>query len=348
LSDADLRGYIAGDLPPAEMLSTSDHLSACASCRQLADEMVAAGAESLRALQSFGSHLADDELQRAARDELEPGTAAALRAHLRSCAVCADQVKDLVEWTRESAPPRESTRSQWFYYAAAAVVLLALLVPATRWLSTSPPDRPIGGSLAGLESLPPGDRDRVRAALANGVAEPPAFLSDLSGRREALMGDPPATTFQPRAPIATAVLTDRPMFEWTALAGADSYRVSIFDEGLREVSGSPELRGTTWQSVEPLVRGHSYSWQVTARMGDRLIVTPTPPAPQARFRILEGDVATRLEQVARDYPTSDVLLGILFAQAGVRTEAERHLRRVAASDQYSDVARKSLERLSSF
>jgi hypothetical protein len=355
LTDADLRGYVAGDLAPDELLTADDHLATCGPCREKARGMAAAAVDSLRELKSFGSHLSDDELQGAARGRLDPGTAAAIQAHLRECTVCADQVDDLREWAHTSTRPR------FMYYAAAAVVLLALLIPAVRWWSTSPAGIAVDGSLAGLDSLPPADRDRVRAAIANGAAEPPPFLRDLGGRQDVLMGQPPngfgpargtlspGLAFLPRAPIGTAILTDRPVFEWTAVAGADWYAVSVFDDELRLVGRSPELGATTttWQSTEPLARGRTYAWQVTVRIdADRVLVGPMPPSPQARFRVLEADRVAVLEQVARANPTAHLLLGILYAQAGVRSEAERHLRNVPESDQYAGVAGRTLDRLS--
>jgi hypothetical protein len=361
LTDTDIQSYVTGDLAPAELLATDDHLAVCAPCREKAQRMLASGVDSLRDLQSFGAHLSDEDVQRAAREALEPGRAAAIRAHLRDCALCADQVNDLREWAQPSP------KSRFVYYAAAAVVLLALLIPAARWLSTSPSDRPSDGSLAGLDSLPPADRDRVRAALANGAAEPPAFLRDLGGRQEVLMGQPPppdtagsgpvrvplptGQAFNLLAPIGTAILTDRPLFEWTAVAGAMWYRIGVFDDELRPVGESPELgpTTTTWQSTEPLARGRTYAWQVIVSIGgDRGFIGPMPPAPQARFRVLDADAAARLEQAARDHPTSHLLLGILYTEAGVRAEAERRLRSVPESDQYADVARRSLDRLNSF
>ena len=78
MTDADVRRYVNGDLAPGELLSTDDHLAMCAACRGKAESLLAAGADSLRELKSFGSHLSDDELQRAASDELDPQTAAAV------------------------------------------------------------------------------------------------------------------------------------------------------------------------------------------------------------------------------------------------------------------------------
>jgi hypothetical protein len=181
--------------------------------------------------------------------------------------------------------------------------------------------------------------------LRAGVAEPPADLADLGGGPEALMGAASGAPFRLIGPLATVTVSERPAFRWEPLAGAEAYEVSIFDDALRPVARSPSLERTDWTPDEPLSRGRTYLWQVTARHGAESVTAPAPPAPAARFRVLDGATARRLETASRDHPGSHLLLGILYGQAGAREEAIAHLARVPPDDPYFETARRTQERL---
>jgi hypothetical protein len=229
--------------------------------------------------------------------------------------------------------------------AAAALVLLLLTPLALRWW------KPAGGissdaaSLAGLESLAAAEQRAIRLALQAGAAEPPARLADLKARPEVLMGHVPEGSFRPLEPLGTVVVTDRPRFRWQPLAGAESYTVSVFDEAARRVAESPALHDTSWMPSEPLERGRVLVWQVRARSGAESLTAPVPPDPPARFRVLEVEPAQLLERVAREHPSSHLLLGLLYAQAGARAEADRHLGLVESPDPHAEVARRTRELL---
>lgn len=336
LTDAEVEGYARRALGPADLLAVDDHIVSCATCRGRAAAIadLAGGLASLRDALVDGAHVSDDQVQELAGRAQADGPMA---AHLRACPTCAREVEDLRAWTRRRSAPRRS-----FYYAAAAAVLLVVAVPTVLWRS-SRSDQP--ASLAGLESLRPEEHSLVRAALQQGAAEPPALLAELEGRRETLMGGTTGETFGLVEPLFTIVPSDRPTFRWAPLAGADDYTVAVHDETLRPVVESPPLGQTAWTPEAALPRGATYVWQVTARRGGRSITAPAPPAPLARFRVLEEGAATRLQEIARDHPESYLLLGILYAQAGARAEAEKHLRNVGPADPNAAVARRTLDRL---
>jgi hypothetical protein len=60
---------------------------------------------------------------------------------------------------------------------------------------------------------------------------------------------------------------------------------------------------------------------------------------------MDASTAAMLERVSRAEPESHLLLGILFAHAGARAEAEAHLRQVPPTDAYAAVSQRTLERL---
>jgi hypothetical protein len=198
----------------------------------------------------------------------------------------------------------------------------------------------------GLEQLPPIEQSKVEAALGNGAAELPPSVAGMSSRSEALMGERSAeTSFSLAEPLHTATLSDRPLFRWEPFPGADEYTVGVSDENLQAVAGPVTVSGTTWAPDIRFSRDRAYVWQVTARRGNESVTSPAPPAPPARFRVLDEATADLLERISRAAPDSHLLLGILYTQAGARHEAEAHLRQVPQTDPYASVAARTLERL---
>jgi hypothetical protein len=220
--------------------------------------------------------------------------------------------------------------------AAAAVLIVAVGPRITPRFSK--------GAIAGLDALAAEDRQRVEAALAAGVAEPPD-LAELRGQGGVLMGGSPAPRFGLGEPVATVVASDRPTFRWRPLAGAADYTVVIADEGLQPVARSEAVTSTSWTPRDRLPRGRVYLWQVTARQGDTSVTAPAPDQPPARFRVLDERTAALLDRVARERPDAHLLLGLLYAQAGVIAEAAAHLRQVPDADPHAATARRTLERL---
>jgi hypothetical protein len=200
--------------------------------------------------------------------------------------------------------------------------------------------------LPGFAALAPAEQQQVRTALAAGVATPPPLVAELAGRPDVLMGpSPPSGPFALVSPLGTAVVLDRPRFEWEPLAGADAYEVTVADELLRPVASSGALTATSWTPAEPLPRGRTYVWQVSARRGDTTVVVPEAPAPVARFRVLDPAAAARVDGLRASHPGSHLLLGIVLLQTGAIDEARRELAAVPVSDPHAAVARRTLEEI---
>lgn len=337
-SDSQIERYARRTLGPAELLEVDDHLAACESCRARAAGL-AGTADAVSglggALLPAGSHLGDEQVAAFVDGSLDARRRSDVQAHLRACADCAREVGELETWARPRRRPRWGV-----YAAAAAAVLLVVLVPvASRWRSVP--------AVAGLAALSPDQQQHVRAALEAGMAEPPALLAELGGSPEALMGASPGAAFRLIDPLATVTVSDRPAFRWEARPGTDTYTVAIFDAAMRPVQESAAIAGTSWVPAQPLPRGATYAWQVTAGHGDQSVTAPVPPDPMAKFRVLDAETAAGLRRVARDQPDAHLLLGILYAQAGARAEADQQLAQVPPGDRYFDVARRTRERLGS-
>jgi len=201
------------------------------------------------------------------------------------------------------------------------------------------------GVVAGVA---PSFQQTVKQTLATERIEMPPLLSALIGKSGTLMG--PAAEGHPFAligPIGTVVMSDRPTFRWRALGGADSYVVKIYDADFNEVAGSQQLSGTTragtvWTTTRSLERGRTYSWQVTARVRDREVVSPVRPAPEAKFMVLDQAKTNELAKAKSDSAGSHLTLGILYAQAGLLDDAEREFQALLRANPQSAMAQKLL------
>ena len=119
----------------------------------------------------------------------------------------------------------------------------------------------------------------------------------------------------------------------------------MFDAEFHEIDSSGRMRETRWTPVRPLPRGALYQWQVTAYRGDRQEKTPTPPAADAKFRVLDANMAARIEAVRAARPPSHLLAAQLCARAGLREEARKEAGLLAAANPDSAVARQWLDSL---
>jgi hypothetical protein len=200
------------------------------------------------------------------------------------------------------------------------------------------------GHLTGIPSLSASLRDVVGAALRRGSVDPPQGMTALR---------PPSTTFmggsaRPAAlavvsPVGIMVRSDSPLLRWTRLAGAKEYTVSILDQDLVQVAGSPPLHENEWRPPAPLPRDQIYTWQVAARSAGGRVLAPQPPSPEARFRVLSAAEAAALDDAIRSANGSRLATGVLLARAGVLDEAEAEFVALAADNPRSPEARLLLE-----
>jgi hypothetical protein len=96
---------------------------------------------------------------------------------------------------------------------------------------------------------------------------------------------------------------------------------------------------------EPLKRGEVYLWQVKAIKDGRTVVTPSPPAPSAKFLVLGRAESDELSRARRDYGSSHLTLGLLYARSGLLDDAERELRALQRINPNSELARQLLKQI---
>ncbi len=199
------------------------------------------------------------------------------------------------------------------------------------------------GKLSGVDNMPPAYQRMVKEALTTQRVEKSSLLAGLNRPASSLMGsDEEGNQFSVTEPVGKVILSDRPTFRWSHLAGATGYVVEVYDEQFNLAAASSQLTDNSWKAPQPLTRGRVYSWQVKAMKDGRVFVSPRPPAPQAKFRILDRAQASELAQARRIYASSHLTLGLVYAQAGLLDEAEQELLALQKNNPNSAIVRRWL------
>ncbi len=200
------------------------------------------------------------------------------------------------------------------------------------------------GKLTGADDLPIEYQSMLKDALTGRRIERSSQLKGLSRPPSSLMsGDKQRNELFVIEPVGKVLMTDRPTFRWSPMEGA-TFVVEIYDSRFNLVDTSPQLTEHSWASAA-LARGKVYAWQVKATKDGQEFTSPRPPAPQARFRILDQAKASELARAKRDYSSSHLALGLLYAEAGLLKEAEQELRALQKANPDSKIARNLLSQI---
>jgi predicted anti-sigma-YlaC factor YlaD len=197
------------------------------------------------------------------------------------------------------------------------------------------------GRLITHQPLPPAYERMIKRALTTGRVETPNIVG-LNVKTGSLMGGGENAPFQLLEPIAKVIESNQPVFRWQPLAGATSYTLTVYNADFNRVKTSPLLTGTEWRPPQPLPRGAIYSWQVKASKDGQEVIVPEPPAPEAKFKVLERARAEELAQARQQFASSHLTLGLLYARAGMQDEAAKELQSLLDANQGSPLARKLL------
>ena len=144
-------------------------------------------------------------------------------------------------------------------------------------------------------------------------------------------------------PVGIVIETDRPVFRWSKLDGATGYTVAVYDSHITRIAASDVLTATEWQAPSALPRGEILVWQVRAIKDGKEVVAPPPAGGRARFKVLEQSRVDEIARAKRDYPNSHLIMGVVFAEAGLREEARREFAELLKANSQSPVARKLLQ-----
>jgi hypothetical protein len=209
-------------------------------------------------------------------------------------------------------------------------------------------DKPMPEQLAATANsekhgLGPQEKEIERALIAKNLVMPIAIEMLDRTPSIAVRGNPASIqSFAIVRPFATATSNEPPTFSWTALNGATSYRVSVFDANLHLIETSKPLNETQWMMPDHLQPGIVYTWTVIALKDGQEIVAPAPPA-RAEFKILGKSEMSKLNRRV-NRTASHAARGVLYAKAGLLDEAEKEFR-THLSRQPSDERVKRLLRI---
>lgn len=181
-----------------------------------------------------------------------------------------------------------------------------------------------GSSLVGDGELPPEYRAELAETLRSGSLNPAKVVpAKPSGNSvQAAVREP---AFKLLTPVNATIVSDQPLLDWEDLDDAVEYKVSVYDASGHLVAESPQLAASAWRPVDPLERGETYHWVVSARLNDREVRVPSEGQPEAVFRIASQSVADQLLLAQAQYPDHHLLLATLFARAGDTQSANREL-----------------------
>lgn len=348
LTSKELGEYWQRTLTPEALLEVSDHLQDCAQCRE----------ELLRARPATNSHdsVSYEDLAAAMEEDLDPLHRHEIAARLSNSPTAAAELADLLQFRDEmnELPPQDysvatpplSRSRQWTNRALAVAAGFALgcgilwltsTVHRAVGLSLVDQGRPLtlksNGQIDGLGAIPPNLQQAARDAVLLDKVDRPAFWIDLQAAEETLAGPPaPANSFRIIAPVGNVVESARPIFRWNKQPGATAYRVNLLRRKTGAVVSSALLdaKSTEWSPNEPLLPNETYEWEVEAsRNGEMLAKAPSPPEPEARFRVLDDATRKSLKELRQKSGGSHLLMGLAYAHVGMRDDAEREFEELA-------------------
>jgi tetratricopeptide (TPR) repeat protein len=200
------------------------------------------------------------------------------------------------------------------------------------------------GKLQGLAGLSSASQQLIKNALRSGRVMLPTTISEVTAKAGVLMSSASAgVSFALQSPVGSFVQSSRPVFRWREMKGATSYVVTVYDAAFRVIARSEEVERTEWTPARELERGITLRWQVTANLNGRQLKSPVPPAPEARFKVIELAKAEELQRTRQRFADAHLALGILYAEAGLLDDAERELQILLRANPQADAVRRLLQ-----
>jgi hypothetical protein len=205
-----------------------------------------------------------------------------------------------------------------------------------------PTAAPVMSATAGRDSLTDSERALIAAARW-GRMEAPESISGLASRRGVLRGDARSAAGGLLSPRQETVAEERPVFRWRRAAGATGYRVYVMDAEARIMFTSPRLPADTveWRAESALEGGREYVWAIGIEREGVELVALAPGRGDVRFLILGAQERKAVEEWSRRI-ASPFARGVLYARAGMISEAEREWRRAAVGKEQAAEAQRML------
>ncbi len=354
LSDQEMEAYRRRTAPPEQMLAVSDHLGTCDECYRrfgssaeirLVYEFFNRDLEA--ALRGDGGSLWERIVAPLRRPRLRIAVELACFAvlFLVGLWITTSRLRSYVGDLESRISRLEKTNGELRQQAEAAAGPKE--TPAAPALELRDGNLRItldkGGVLRGLAGLSADFERLATEALKTGRVTTPPVPSTSRGRTGILLGNVDrGAGFEVLSPVATVVEDVRPAFRWRALAGASSYVVLMRDEVSGEEIESPPVSGAEWTPDKPLVQGRTYAWMVEASAGEERYRAPAQDKPFACFRVLDAQQAREIALARKEWGGSHLMMGLLYARAGLRYEAAREFKALASANPASTVAKSLL------
>ena len=126
-------------------------------------------------------------------------------------------------------------------------------------------------------------------------------------------------------PVGTMIVSLHPKLNWSPVAGAESYSVTVVDAANgTEVGGVENLKLPTWVVRPALARGRSYEWEVTAKLNGGTV--------HSRIGEFCGIGETELRDMDSMLPTAGASAfsrGVVYAHFGLLDEANDELQKAS-------------------
>lgn len=285
-------------------------------------------------------HVSSELFDQFANGELDENTLHAVLDHLEECETCAERgqaraADGLALLRAEFEPaPRRSSRLIWLgALAAAAAVAFILFTTLLRRQEATPEKRialttqPAAPPVASPRTYGRGDWDTWMVNVrAGGSLAIPKIVEHMRRGPDDLRGTATPQSRLVLLPSAVVIDDARPAFTWTGHAGERAMITVV--AGDREAARSEWLSTNAWTPAAALPRGATYTWQVEIERNGETVAYPAPPAPPARFHILDDRTHAELETARQRFSSDPLFLGVLYARAGLLDEARTELRRV--------------------
>jgi len=296
----------------------------------------------------LSNHLTGADLDRVRRGAASAEEAAAVGRHVRECAECqalADEHLAIAESAAafEAAFSMEESEGEvrsmprrrvvlWAGAAAAAAVIAFLFViprPREPRPAPAPIVRVAPPAVVPSATVVPHSQPRrpewdalLEETRATGRLPFPADIRELA-TPDMFRGEPSAAAVSAMWPVATAIDEERPELRWPDVDGARF--VVVLTSGGNELARSGSLTTSLWRVPIALRRGQLVRWQVRAERGETTLILPAPPAPPAIFRLISDEEHQEIASAKAEAPDDHLLIGLLYARAGVIEEARNEL-----------------------
>ncbi len=169
----------------------------------------------------------------------------------------------------------------------------------------------------------------------------PPSLADLRSSETILRNEnTEKINFSAKYPNGEIIRETQPVFKWSSVKNASSYKVTVYDENLNEIF-SKEVSGTNSKVETQLQRGEKYLWQVTANVNDNG-KSSTITLPPTTFRIAKTETINQVDKLKNSSQWKKV--NSLF-RAGLLVEAEAAVNEILRKNPKDKSALKMLNRI---